>query len=85
MDIEEKLKLVNEAASKSLESLIKKYDGADNQERFEAHLLGGMYARMILADMLGYDLTRISEDVVGASGKLGELAQEWEEIDEGTK
>jgi hypothetical protein len=79
MDIEEKRKLVNELAGNRLEELIKEYEEYYSKENFEVTLLAEMYGRMILAHMLGYDLTRLSEDAVGASGKLKELAQGNEE------
>ena len=82
MDIEEKRKLVNELAGNRLEALLKEYEEYYSKENFEVTLLAEMYGRMIFAHMLGYDLTRLSEDAVEASGKLKELAQEEENEEE---
>ena len=79
MDIEEKRKLVNELAGNRLEELLKEYEEYYSKENFEVTLLAEMYGRMVLAHMLGYDLTMLSEDAVEASGKLKELAQGDEE------
>ena len=75
MDIEEKRKLVNELAGNRLEELLKEYEEYYSKENFEVTLLAEMYGRMVLAHMLGYDLTMLSEDAVEASDKLRELAQ----------